>query len=364
LSKIVGGTTFTNTIASTSNRYAQMQSATGTISPQYDLAGNMTNDGTSTFAYSDRGRLSTANTPSGTVMMSYNALEQRAYKASALGTSYYVRDEEWNFIGEYDATGTAVYEVIYLGTIPVGVVKQSNVYNVYADQISTPRLITKQDQTIVWRWDSAEAFGATLPVQDPAGLGIFNFNLCMLGQVRDAETGLCDNGYRIYDPLGGRYLQFDPLGLQGGSASPYSYADGAPTQLTDLQGLTTFMCTKPLHALGDKWGPRLYPESRFNPSPLYHQYMCVPDGKGGMACGGQDRGEGPFGPGKPSTDSFSGGVCKPADENKCVEKCVLREIGSPNRPPYALAGGIGGGVNCQQWADQKLKMCQQECKGK
>ncbi|MGG7296337.1 hypothetical protein ACQ7B1_06050, partial [Escherichia coli] len=43
-------------------------------------------------------------------------------------------------------------------------------------------------------------------------------------------------------------------------------------------------------------------------NPFYHQYLCVPDGKGDYTCGGQDqRGEskvdGLWGPGKASNDT-------------------------------------------------------------
>lgn len=127
------------------------------------------------------------------------------------------------------------------------------------------------------------------------------------------------------------------------------------------------MCTKPLHAFGDKWGPICCPENRFNPSPFYHQYICVPDGKGRKICGGQDRGGGAFGAGKPSDDKYDDRQCKAADDTKSVEQCLLKEITDTNRPPYWLVGGGGrnaGAYNCQQWADKKMKDCQQQCKAK
>jgi YD repeat-containing protein len=88
-SKIVGGTIYTNTVSATSNRYTQTQDVSGTAAPQYDSAGNTTTDGVNTYTYSDRGRMSSATTTSGNVTFLYNGLEQRAYKTSSLGTSYY-----------------------------------------------------------------------------------------------------------------------------------------------------------------------------------------------------------------------------------------------------------------------------------
>ncbi|WP_241574257.1 RHS repeat-associated core domain-containing protein, partial [Rosenbergiella nectarea] len=51
----------------------------------------------------------------------------------------------------------------------------------------------------------------------------------------DAETGLYYNGFRYYDPLTGRYLQPDPLGLSGGLNS-YVYALNNPLSYIDPEG--------------------------------------------------------------------------------------------------------------------------------
>ncbi len=55
------------------------------------------------------------------------------------------------------------------------------------------------------------------------------------GQYADAETGLYYNGFRYYDPLTGRYLQPDPLGLSGGLNS-YVYALNNPLSYIDPEG--------------------------------------------------------------------------------------------------------------------------------
>ncbi|MXF19122.1 RHS repeat-associated core domain-containing protein, partial [Escherichia coli] len=51
------------------------------------------------------------------------------------------------------------------------------------------------------------------------------------GQQYDDESGLCYNRYRYYEPLQGRYITQDPIGLNGGwnlykyPLNPINYAD-------------------------------------------------------------------------------------------------------------------------------------------
>jgi RHS repeat-associated protein len=245
-SKTIGGTTYTNTVASTSNRLTQTQDVGGTSSVSYDADGRVSGDGTNTYTYNDRGRMTSASTASGTVTFTYNGLNQRASKALGGASTYYVYDEAGQLLGEYDNTGAPVYETIYLGGMPVGALKQtgsagaSNIavtlYNVDADQVAAPRMITKQDHTIVWRWDTAEAFGGTAPNQDPSGVGTFVFNQRFPGQVFDSETGLFQNWNREYNAELGSYIESDPIGMKGG-INTYAYVGADPVKFTDASGL-------------------------------------------------------------------------------------------------------------------------------
>lgn len=67
LTKLVGGTTYTNTISATINRVTQIGDVGGPFMVSYDSSGNITGDGTNTYTYSDRGRMASATKAGGTV---------------------------------------------------------------------------------------------------------------------------------------------------------------------------------------------------------------------------------------------------------------------------------------------------------
>jgi len=96
--------------------------------------------------------------------------------------------------------------------------------------------VTDQSNTVRWRWMS-EPFGTDLPNEDPAGLGTFAMPLRFPGQYADSNTGPFYNYFRDYDPWAGRYLQFDPIGLEGGS-NGYQYVESNPLSFTDPRGLS------------------------------------------------------------------------------------------------------------------------------
>ena len=152
-------------------------------------------------------------------------------KSGPNGTTYFVYDEHGRLSGEYDASGIARQELVYLGDTPVASVRPApnggvEIYPIYTDHLDTPRLITNAANRTVWEWP-LDPFGAAAANENPSGLGTFAFNLRFPGQYYDAETGLHYNYFRDYDPSVGRYVQSDPIGLKGG-LNTYAYAYHTP----------------------------------------------------------------------------------------------------------------------------------------
>jgi RHS repeat-associated protein len=112
----------------------------------------------------------------------------------------------------------------------------ADIYFIHPDHLNTPRVITNNVNQVVWRWDNLDPFGANLPNENPDGLGIFTCNLRLPGQYFDRETKLHYNYFRDYDPGIGRYIQSDPIGLNGG-INTYSYAESNPLSFIDVRGL-------------------------------------------------------------------------------------------------------------------------------
>jgi RHS repeat-associated protein len=151
------------------------------------------------------------------------------------GAVNYVYDEQGHLIGEYDARGNRIEEIVYLGDLPIAVFKDgvggAGTYFISADNIGAPHIVTDARGRMVWEWHH-KPFGNS----EPVSVAGFELDLRLPGQVHDRETGLNYNLMRDYNAKLGRYVQSDPIGLLGG-LNGYGYVGQNPLWAFDADGL-------------------------------------------------------------------------------------------------------------------------------
>lgn len=159
--------------------------------------------------------------------------------------------------GEMDST-----EVIYLptasGPIPMAAQINGRLYAIDSDHLNTPRRLTNQQGQVTWQW-LVTGFGEVPPTTGAQGFAQsgssqsyseqVTFDLRYPGQQWDEETGLAYNLHRYYDAATGRYVQADPIGLEGGF-NRFGYVNGDPLRQVDPRGLCPFCLAIPLVAGG------------------------------------------------------------------------------------------------------------------
>ncbi|ETR93732.1 RHS repeat-associated core domain-containing protein [Acinetobacter lactucae] len=216
--------TFTkNGIAQTFSYTANSELSYGTYLPTYDYSGRRKVDRASTDYY----------------FMNYNHKNERSFRDKVVNgavatMTQYIYDEQSHLIGEYDKTG-ALVEYVWMGDKPVAAIYGSGattkIYYIVTDHLNTPRrLVDGVTHAVVWSWDST-AFGVGNPT------GSITFNLRFPGQYYDVGTNQFYNHNRFYNPELGRYMEPDPIGLEGG-LNPYAYAGSNPVMNIDPSGLS------------------------------------------------------------------------------------------------------------------------------
>ncbi|WP_068830931.1 RHS repeat-associated core domain-containing protein [Pseudomonas sp. BMS12] len=174
----------------------------------------------------------------------YNPLGQRISKAlPQLGaTTYYLYSEE-GLVGEYDAKGELLQEYAYNPTAPwmsqplftraksANAQGQSLQVHYYGtSHLGAPEVAFLKSGEVTWQ-AKAKAFGETTVT-----LNTLHNPLRFPGQYFDQETGLHYNYFRDYDPVLGRYIESDPIGMVAGK-NYYTYSSARPLNAVDVYGL-------------------------------------------------------------------------------------------------------------------------------
>ena len=163
----------------------------------------------------------------------YNSFGQRIRKVSydqgQRRVTYFLYDGH-TLTAEIDGETGVMRQSVFLNHQPVVQLDNGIPYAIHGDHLGTPRFITNEDQLIVWKASYSPTGEASVDVAD------ISFNHRRPGQYQDEETGTLYNYLRDYDPVTGRYLTSDPIGLQGGM-NTYAYADNDLIGSVDILGL-------------------------------------------------------------------------------------------------------------------------------
>ena len=176
----------------------------------------------------------------------YDAFGRRISKMVNGEVTYFIYANE-GLIGELDNKGnlSVAYgwvpnsqwgtKPLWLAKVNINQTLQSASYHyLITDHLGTPQLAINGQGQQTWKMHS-DAFGnIALDSNNQMTL-----NLRFPGQYYDQETGLSYNYQRDYNPKIGRYLQSDPLGLNGGINS-FVYAENNPLKYMDANGQFAF----------------------------------------------------------------------------------------------------------------------------
>lgn len=220
------GTT-TSTYFAGTNRVEALSGATAS-NFSYDALGNIENESQKTYAYDENGRLKNASVPGTLSEYRYDAYGQRSVALPSSEPTIFVYTAAGELIAEM--RGALTVEYISAPGISLARIDDGDLLWVHSDHIETPRSLTDGNSTAVWSLET-RPFGEQVVLT-----GDYTHNVRFPGQYYDAQTELFQNFRRDYNPRLGRYLEPDPIGLEGGP-DLYSYVKNQPINYVDPTGL-------------------------------------------------------------------------------------------------------------------------------
>ena len=213
----------------------------------YDAAGNLTNDGTQSFAYDAENKIKTVNGVSD--VYRYDGDGNRIRKNFASGEKVRMVYSGSQLIGEYDlTTGSLTKEYIYgakglLATIEPG----NGTRYTTSDHLGSPRVVTNSSAGVVSRHDYmpfGEELGSGVGGRT-TGIGFIvtdGVRQKFTSKERDLETGLDYFEARYFASTHGRFTTVDPFAGSGRPSTPqswnrYAYVLNNPLLLVDPDGM-------------------------------------------------------------------------------------------------------------------------------
>ena len=171
----------------------------------------------------------------GTVTFKYDPFGRRIQKSSALGTTNYLYDGQWeNVIEEVDNSGNllARYAQEMGLDFPLSEFRSSAASYYEQDGVNSVTSLSNPAGALANTYTS-DAFGKLT-----ASTGTLANPFQYTAREFDLETGIYEYRARYYDQNLGRFLSEDPVGFSNGTYNLYDYVSGDPVDFNDPSGNT------------------------------------------------------------------------------------------------------------------------------
>ena len=356
---------------------AGMDSSASAIT--YDKDGNMTSltdaNGTTSYSYDTLNRLVAVSNPAAGInwSCSYDVFGNRVSVTDNGVTTErtYLQGALPSVAAEY-VNGQLKERHIVVGAVRIADVAATPSSSRYyhADLIGSTRLVTDGTGAIVDR-RAYKAFGEARVGNDTTSTVGY---VGTLGVETD-PTGLLFMRNRYYSPALGRFIQMDPIGLNGGDKNWYRYCRNRPDQVVDYDGLRNVnvcMKARPLagetNPNGSFWNPYGFWNAFVQGASLFsaeHHHIFVYDDNGHLVkeFGWHDGGSGRNSNGD-LNNVFSDeaylswygdirGDCVSIDESEFNARMSLLEKAVEG---YDYNLWNIGGINCQAFAESVMKI--------
>ena len=208
----------------------------GAAVPTYDTNGNLIGDGTSSYGYDAENRLiSKSNGAS----LSYDPLGRLWQVTSSSTNNRFLYDGDQLAL-EYDVSGNVARRYAFGDQVDQPILEDSG--GALACGTTTRYLNTDIRGSIIAQADCSgnrTAINAYDEYGIPAATNVGRFQYT--GQAWLPELGMYYYKARVYSPTLGRFMQTDPIGVNGG-INIYAYTGNDPVNASDPLGLTAAGC--------------------------------------------------------------------------------------------------------------------------
>jgi RHS repeat-associated protein len=213
----------------------------------YDCNGNLTGDGTWSFAYDPENHMVGASSTAASASYAYDPLGRRQTKTVGSTVTNFLSDSD-DEIAEYDGTSGNVLRRF----VPGPAINQPIAYenclspppNCTGTNLATEYYQTDHHGSVIAMSDATGNPSTTESnytydtYGNSPGMTTTGQPFRYVGMYYDAETGLYADRARVYSPALGRFLQNDPIGYKD-DIDLYTYTGDDPTDKVDPSGKTT-----------------------------------------------------------------------------------------------------------------------------